>query len=184
MINPLLISGLLGFFSPSVPPAVEEPPAVVIQKSWKCPECTTEEKYVLATLQEKSNINDKYALATIMGNIQQESMFKPNICEGGARVPYHHCHRGGYGLIQWTTSGRYHGLGSFCKKYDCDPSSLKGQVHYMINETQFQKVLPSFQGRGRTIDQYMNSAYYWLGWGIHGNRTHYTYNYLKKLVWS
>lgn len=183
MINPLLISGLLGFFSPSVPPAVEEPPVVVIQKSWKCPECTTEEQYVLAILQEKSNINDKYALATIMGNIQQESMFKSNICEGGARVPYEKCYSGGYGLIQWTTSGRYHGLGSFCKKYDCDPSSLKGQVHYMINEPQFLHVLQHFQGRGRTVDQYMNSAYRWLGWGIHGNRTRYTYNYLNKLIW-
>jgi len=182
MINPLLISGLLGFYP--VPPAVEEPPAVVIQKSWKCPGCTTEEKYVLAKLQEKSNITDKYALATIMGNIRQESMFKPNICEGGARVPYQHCHRGGYGLIQWTTKARYLGLGSFCKKYDCDPSSLEGQVHYMINENQFQTVLPSFQGRGETIDQYMNSAYYWLGWGIHGNRTRYAYNYLNKLIWN
>ena len=56
-------------------------------------------------------ITDKYSSATLMGNIQQESRFTPNICEGGACVPYHRCGSGGYGLIQWTTSGRYYGLG-------------------------------------------------------------------------
>ena len=117
-----------------------------------------------------------------MGNIKQESMFKSNICEGGARVSYEKCLHGGYGLIQWTTESRYLGLGSFCKKYDCDPSSLEGQVRYMINEDQFQKVLPSFEGHGNSISQYMVPAYYWLGWGIKGNREYYSYNYSKKLV--
>ena len=88
---------------------------------------------------------------------------------------------GGYGLIQWTTESRYLGLGSFCKKYDCDPSSLEGQVRYMINEDQFQSVLPTFEGRGNSISQYMVPAYYWLGWGIKGNREYYSYNYSKKL---
>ena len=37
------------------------------------------------------------------------------------------------------------GLGLFCKKYGCDPSSLEGQTSYMINENQFQKVLPDLQ---------------------------------------
>ena len=52
-------------------------------------------------------ITDKMALAVILGNIKAESMFHPNICEGGARVNYEHCHRGGFGLIQWTTINRY-----------------------------------------------------------------------------
>ena len=73
---------------------------------------------------------------------------------------------------------------SFCKKYDCDPSSIEGQVRYMINENQFQKVLPEFEGRGYSISQYMAPAYYWLGWGIKGNREYYSYNYSKKLVWA
>ena len=77
--------------------------------SWKCIDCTPEEQYVLSELQENTRITDKNALATILGNIKQESKFYPNICEGGARVSYSDCHRGGYGLIQWTTENRYLG---------------------------------------------------------------------------
>ena len=51
----------------------------------------------------------------------------------------------------------------------------------MINENQFQGILPEFEGRGYTVDQYMVPAFYWLGWGIEGNRKHYSYNYSKKL---
>jgi len=28
----------------------------------------------------------------------------------------------------------------------------------------------------------MNAAYRWLGWGIHGARTNYAYDYTKKMV--
>jgi len=119
-----------------------------------------------------------------MGNIKSESNFHANICEGGARVPYNRCHRGGYGLIQWTTQKRYSGLGKFCKKYGCDPSSIEGQTRYMINEHSFRKVLPEFQGMGRPIHQYMVPAYYWLGWGIKGHREYYAHQYYKKFVWS
>jgi hypothetical protein len=52
----------------------------------------------------------------------------------------------------------------------------------MINENQFQKVLPEFEGGGQSISQYMVPAYYWLGWGIKGNREIYAYNYTNKLV--
>ena len=157
-------------------------PISVVKSSWKCPDCSPEEQYVLAELQEHTKITDRNALATIMGNIKQESKFHSNICEGGARVPYSDCHRGGYGLIQWTTENRYLGLGLFCDKYGCDPSSIEGQTRYMINEIHFQKVLPEFEGSGKTVQQYMVPAYYWLGWGIKGNREIYSYNYSKKLV--
>ena len=170
---------------PSVDVAVNVEKAVpieVVKKTWKCPGCNSNEQYVLAKLQEKTKIYDRNALATIMGNIKSESNFHPNICEGGARVPYHACRRGGYGLIQWTSIGRYNGLGTFCAKYKCDPSSLEGQVRYMINEPQFQKVLPEFEGGGQPVHQYMVGAYYWLGWGIKGYREHYAYNYTKKLI--
>jgi hypothetical protein len=153
-------------------------------KTWKCPGCNENEKYVLEQLQQKTKISDKNALATLMGNIKSESGFVPNICEGGARVTYDKCYAGGYGLIQWTSTGRYRGLGTFCNKYDCDPSSLEGQVRYMINESQFQKVLPEFEGSGWTVAQYMVPSYYWLGWGIKGYRQEYAYDYTKKLVWS
>jgi hypothetical protein len=52
----------------------------------------------------------------------------------------------------------------------------------MINEIHFQKVLPEFEGSGKSVQQYMVPAYYWLGWGIKGNREIYSYNYSKKLV--
>jgi len=170
---------------PAVDVSVNEENAVpieVVEKSWKCPGCNENEQYVLKELQKRTKISDRNALATIMGNIKSESNFHPNICEGGARVPYERCYTGGYGLIQWTTTKRYIGLGNFCNRYGCDPSSLQGQVRYMINESQFQKVLPEFEGRGMPVHQYMVPAYYWLGWGIKGNREIYSYQYTKKLV--
>ena len=175
------------------PPAVNEPvvgevnPEKVVkieveEKKWKCPTCSPAEQYVLEQLQEKTNIVDRNALATILGNIKSESNFHANICEGGARVSYYNCHRGGYGLIQWTSTGRYLGLGSFARKYNCDPSELKCQTRYMINEPIFQKYLPEFEGTGRPVGQYMVAAFYWLGWGIKGNRELYAYDYVKKFV--
>ena len=162
----------------------EVKPIEVVEKTWKIPNGTRNEQYVLEQLQKKTKIRDKNALATIMGNIRSESQFHANICEGGARVPYQQCRRGGYGLIQWTTAARYNGLGSFCRKYGCDPSSIEGQTRYMINESHFQKVLPEFEGYGWSISQYMVPSFYWLGWGIKGNRQTYAYQYTKKLVWA
>lgn len=172
---------------PPVDVSVNEEKAVpieVVEKEWKCPGCNKNEQYVLQQLQAKTKISDRNALATIMGNIKSESNFHANICEGGARVPYNRCYSGGYGLIQWTSTGRYYGLGKFCKRYGCDPSSLEGQTRYMINEPIFQKLLPEFEGAGQTVDQYMVAAYYWLGWGIKGYRQQYAYDYTKKLIWS
>jgi hypothetical protein len=167
----------------TAPPAVEIP-VVEYKPSWKCPDCTDNEKYVLSQLQEKTRITDRNALATILGNIKQESKFIPNICEGGARVSYSDCRVGGYGLIQWTSLGRYNNLGKFATKYGYDPSTLEGQTAYMINESVFQRYLPMFEGNGQTVSQYMVPAYYWLGWGIKGNREVYAYEYTKQLVYS
>ena len=165
---------------------VNEEKAIAIEvderMTWKCEDCTQEEQYVLEQLQEKTQITDRNALATILGNIKQESKFIANICEGGARVSYDSCHRGGYGIIQWTSLNRYNGLGMFSSKYGYDPSTLEGQVAYMINEDVFQRYLPEFEGTGKTVSQYMVPAYYWLGWGIKGNRELYAYDYTKKLV--
>ena len=159
-------------------------PIEVVKKSWKCPGCNDNEQYVLEQLQEKTRITDRNALATIMGNIKSESNFYPNICEGGDRIPYNACRRGGYGLIQWTSINRYRNLGKFSTRYGYDPSTLEGQTAYMINESVFQRYLPEFEGTGKTVSQYMVPAYYWLGWGIKGHREHYSYNYSKRLVWS
>ena len=192
LIAKFLIAGTalaVGLTGPQIPIAKEAPeiqplPVVPYEASWKCEDCSPEEQYVLEQLQEHTRISDRNALATIMGNIKQESKFIPNICEGGARVSYRDCHSGGYGLIQWTSIGRYNNLGKFCDKYECDPSSLEGQTRYMINENVFQRYLPEFEGRGKTVSQYMVPAYYWLGWGIKGNRELYAYDYHKKLQWG
>ncbi len=64
----------------------------------ECPDCTVNEQYVLEQLQTTAGVTDRTALAVLMGNIQQESRFTPNICEGGQIVPYDQCLRGGY----WT----------------------------------------------------------------------------------
>ena len=87
------------------------------------------EQIALSFFQERG-IVDRMALAVIMGNIKQESKFHPNICEGGARVPYHRCYRGGYGLVQWTTSFRYWGLANHAKRIGKSPSILETQLSY------------------------------------------------------
>ena len=175
----------VGFTNPPISkqlqPLPDAQPTHYKPLTWKCEDCSPQEQYVLAQLQDKTRIADRNALATILGNIKQESKFISNICEGGARVPYDRCHRGGYGIIQWTSENRYRGLGLFAKKYGCDPSEFKCQTRYMINEPVFQKHLPRFEGSGRSIKQYMLPAYYWLGWGIKGKREIYAYEYSKKL---
>ena len=189
MLKRVASFSLLALLSASCATAVEQPKEEVVsievkpyEKTWKLPDGTPAEQYVLSELQKHTKISDRNALATILGNIKSESNFHSNICEGGARVPYGDCHRGGYGLIQWTSVNRYNNLGKFCNKYDCDPSSLEGQTRYMINENIFQRYLPMFEGGGQTVSQYMVPAYYWLGWGIKGNREIYAYEYTNKLV--
>ena len=173
----------LGVLAPvSAPPPVVSIEVEEYDPLWKLPDGTPAEQYVLKQLQQHTKIRDRNALAAILGNIKQESNFIPNICEGGARVSYRDCTSGGYGLIQWTSINRYDNLGRFCEKYGCDPSSLEGQTRYMINESTFQKYLPEFEGRGHTVSQYMVPSFYWLGWGIKGNRETYAYDYSKKLV--
>ena len=44
----------------------------------ECPDCTANQQYVLEQLQVNAGVTDKTALAVLMGNIQQESNFKPN----------------------------------------------------------------------------------------------------------
>ena len=182
----LFVLGILGASCASKSAPIKEDvvsiPVVPYEPTWQCLDCSLEEKYVLEQLQDQTRITDRNALATIMGNIKQESKFYPDICEGGARVSYDDCHRGGYGLIQWTSTQRYLGLSYFANKYGCDPSTLECQTRYMINENQFQKMLPEFEGGGQTISQYMVPAYYWLGWGIKGNRELYAYDYTRKMV--
>ena len=64
------------------------------EKRLICKGCNEHENAALDYFQDRG-IKDRNALATIMGNIKQESMFVPNICEGGGRVSYNSCW-GGY----------------------------------------------------------------------------------------
>jgi len=168
-----------------IPPVVEAPPVVEVKeetvKRWVLPNGSKIESIVLDALQNEG-ITDKNALATILGNIKQESKFHPNICEGGHRVQYQHCHSGGYGLIQWTTAGRYDGLGSHAWSIGKSPSSAEAQISYIFTEREWKYVSSAMKAKGYSIGYYMGKAYYWLGWGIHGARTNYAYNYADRLT--
>lgn len=184
-ITGLSIFGMTGLIPPPVeaPPEIKEEKIVEVKKEWQCPTCNENEKKTLKFLQARG-IVDKNALSVVLGNIKQESKFTPNICEGGAIVPYKGCYSGGYGLIQWTTPQRYYGLGAFSEKYGGSPSSIETQLRYMVNEPEWISYEPYLKQEGYSIKYYMHHAYSWLGWGIHGSRTYYAYNYLEKLIWS
>jgi hypothetical protein len=145
-----------------------------------CKGCNEHENATLAYFQDRG-IKDRNALATIMGNIRQESTFVPNICEGGSKTQYHNCGRG-YGLIQWTSADRYYGLGDFARKYGGSPSSLETQLRYLTTEIQWKSIENRMKTPGKSIYSYMNHAYSWIGWGHHGARTSYAYDYANRLV--
>ena len=146
-----------------------------------CKGCNHNESLTLEFLQNRG-ITDKNALATIMGNIRQESTFTPNICEGGARVSYSGCRSGGYGLIQWTNSSRYNGLGNHAARIGGNPSSLNTQLDYMLYEGDWKMIEPYMKKPGKSINDYMGLARKWIRWGHHGARTDFAYNYANKLV--
>ena len=148
-----------------------------------CEGCNDYENRTLAFLQDKG-ITDRNALAAIMGNIRQESTFIPNICEGGSRTSYGGCRYGGYGLIQWTCTSRYNGLGSHARRIGGNPSSLETQLSYMLTEPQWKGIEDRMKTPGKSIDRYMSHAYSWIGWGHHGARTSYAYDYARKFTFG
>jgi hypothetical protein len=144
-----------------------------------CKGCNSNEERTLEFLQ-KHGITDKNALATIMGNIRQESTFFPNICEGGARTSYPNC-GGGYGLIQWTNAPRFYGLGKHAARIGANPSSLDAQLDYMLHEGDWKMIENQMKTPGKSITDYMGLARKWIRWGHHGARTDYAYDYANKL---
>jgi len=167
-------------FGPEKTAILEVAPEKPKEKRLICKGCNENENAALAYFQS-IGITDKNALATIMGNIKQESMFVPNICEGGYRTSYHNCGRG-YGLIQFTSSDRYYGLGSFARKIGGNPSTLDTQLQYIVSEPQWKQIENRMRVPGKSIDRYMNYAYDWIGWGIHGARTSYAYDYANRMI--
>jgi hypothetical protein len=150
------------------------------EKRLICKGCNEYENATLAYFQQRG-IKDRNALATIMGNIRQESTFVPNICEGGSRTSWNNCGRG-YGLIQWTSADRYYGLGDFARRNGGSPSSLHTQLRYLTTEVQWQQIENRMKTPGKSINRYMNYAYSWIGWGHHGARTSYAYDYANRLI--
>ena len=150
------------------------------EKRLICKGCNENENVALDYFQD-IGIRDKNALATILGNIKQESTFQSNVCEGGSKTSYYNCY-GGYGLIQWTSANRYYGLGDFAKKYGGSPSALHTQLRYLTNEVQWQEIEGKMKTPGKSINRYMDYAYSWIGWGIHGARTSYAHDYASKLI--
>jgi hypothetical protein len=152
------------------------------EKKLICKGCNTNESQALEFLQRRG-ITDKNALATIMGNIRQESTFIPNICEGGSRTSYPNC-GGGYGLIQWTNASRFYGLGRHAARIGANPSSLNTQLDYMLHEGDWKMIEPYMKRPGGSITHYMHIASKWIRWGHHGARTDFAYNYVRKLTVS
>ena len=150
------------------------------EKRLICKGCNENENVALDYFQD-IGIRDKNALATILGNIKQESTFQSNVCEGGSKTSYYNCY-GGYGLIQWTSTNRYHGLGDFARKYGGSPSSLQTQLRYLTTEVQWKQIENRMKKSGRSIYSYMDDAYSWIGWGHHGARTSYAHDYANRLV--
>lgn len=169
---------------PPAPPAiVEVAPEVEVETitKWTLPGASNTELLVLDKLQHRG-ITDINALAVVLGNIKQESKFNSNICEGGARVSYWGCTSGGYGLIQWTTADRYKGLGNHAYRMGLDPSYAPAQISFIFEERQWKFIEDDLIATGGSIDHYMNRTYYWLGWGVHGARTKYAYDYASRMV--
>ena len=150
------------------------------EKRLVCKGCNKNENEALNYFQD-IGVKDRNALATIMGNIKQESTFQASVCEGGSIRSYHSCW-GGYGLIQWTSANRYYGLGDFAKKIGGSPSDLYTQLRYLTTEVQWQRIEDRMRTPGKSIDRYMDYAYSWIGWGHHGARTSYAYDYASRLI--
>ena len=160
---------------------VVDEPVVETVTRYTLPGGSNTELLILDALQGRG-ITDRNALAVVLGNIKQESKFNTNICEGGARVSSWACRSGGYGLIQWTTADRYHGLGRHASRLGLNPSYAPAQISFIFAERQWRSIEPSLKRDGGSIDHYMNRTYRWLGWGIHGNRTKYAYEYNSRMV--
>jgi hypothetical protein len=150
------------------------------EKRLICKGCNTNETKTVEFLQ-KRGITDKNAIATIMGNIRQESTFTPNVCEGGYRVSYHQCRSGGYGLIQFTNAPRFYGLGKFAARIGGDPSTLDTQLQYIMHESDWKMIETQMKTPGKSINDYMRLARKWIRWGHTGARFDFAYNYSNKL---
>jgi hypothetical protein len=149
-----------------------------------CVGCTDVEQKT-AEFFYKKGVKDRQALAVVLGNIRQESGFNPQACEGhGIRtsIPYQSCRRGGFGLIQFTSSHRYYGLGNYARSIGKTPEQLETQLEYITTEREWKAASRTFTTPGLHISNYDRAAYTWLGWGIKGARMTYAWQYINRIV--
>lgn len=188
-VLPLVVTVSLGLTSPFTPkpqpvskqtppePQVESPEVV-------CVGCSDNAQKAAEFFFDRG-VTDKKALAVVLGNIKQESKFNPAVCEGTSVksfTPYHACRSGGYGLIQFTSSHRFYGLGEYARSIGSLPSELDTQLNYIVTEREWKLASNTFKTAGLPIHRYDNAAYRWLGWGIKGARMSYAYDYLNRIV--
>ena len=146
-----------------------------------CINCTAAELQTLRFF-HKIGVEDKQALAMIMGSIKQESRFLPSVCEGGHITSWAGCTRGGFGLIQFTSAHRYYGLGNYAARTGQRPESMKTQLEYIVTEREWKQAERIFKQAGLSMHRYDYAGKVWLGYGIKGNRLYYAYDYAKRIV--
>lgn len=74
--------------------------------------------------------------AGIAGNMQAESTLRPDIIQGGATAPknYSPVNGVGFGLVQWTFTGRQGPLVNYTKQQGVDITDLGGQLGFVWQE--------------------------------------------------
>jgi len=146
-----------------------------------CNGCSYNEQQTLEFFHD-TGVTDKYALAMIMGSIKQESRFQPAVCEGGFITSWQGCTRGGFGLIQFTSSHRYYGLGNYAQRTGQAPEDLNTQLEYMVTEREWHMASSIFKREGLPMGSYDYAGKIWLGYGIKGNRLYYAWEYVNKIA--
>jgi len=164
----------------------EPEPAVVVKEEPKpklitCNGCTDTENKTLQFF-HLTGVKDKNALGMIMGSIKQESRFLPAVCEGGFITTWEGCTRGGFGLIQFTSSHRYYGLGRYAASTGQHPESLNTQLEYILTEKEWKQASKIFKQMNLPMSRYDWAGYIWLGYGIKGNRLYYAFDYARRIA--
>lgn len=124
------------------------------------------EREVVLVLSHRG-ITDKNAIATVLGNIQQESSF---------RVDAWNESEGSYGLMQWRL-GRLRRLKAYCRTL----TDARCQLFFMISEQDWRNVEHLLKTPGQSIEFYNDAMKKYLRWGIEGSRREYARDYLKIL---
>jgi hypothetical protein len=88
------------------------------------------------------------------------------------------------GILQWTDSSRYNGLGNHARKIGKDPSTLETQLSYLVAESDWRMIESQMKTPGKSIDQYMYYASRWIRWGHAGSRTYFAHDYAKRFTFD